>query len=162
MFFTFGFHVHEKAITPYIHLMFVFLHDPTSDQQSSKGGQLLNSAVFINVVNLLPLLIDDNEKVLRILLPLVWLAVWEYCREIESLFDKGITSLGTSLVIFHELVHPFVDTPKLAFLPLMLNSVFAATFNLIWLALLYHDTLSTDKEKQPRQPYEPVLTSEEE
>ena len=46
IFFTFGFHVHEKAITPYINILFIFIKP-----------KLIYLATFVNIVNLLPLLI---------------------------------------------------------------------------------------------------------
>lgn len=71
LFFLFGFHVHEKAITPYIGLLLVF----TSDKEE-RQSLFLGSAVFVNIISLLPLLIDPNEKLLRLLLPFLWIAVW--------------------------------------------------------------------------------------
>lgn len=48
LFFLFGFHVHEKAIAPYINLLFIF----------NPWTFCLNAAVLVNIVNLLPLLIQ--------------------------------------------------------------------------------------------------------
>jgi len=68
VFFLFGFHVHEKAISPYIHLLFVFAPWATG----------LNAAVFVNIVNLIPLLIKPAEKTFSIVTCLLWLAIWEH------------------------------------------------------------------------------------
>lgn len=57
IFFIFGFHVHEKAITSYISLLLLFC----------PNIRLLNAATFVNIVNLLPLLIDPAERTLSIL-----------------------------------------------------------------------------------------------
>jgi alpha-1,3-glucosyltransferase len=70
IFFLFGFHVHEKAITPYIGLLIVFL----SSDEENKG--FLDCAIFVNIISLLPLLISPNEKILRIALPLLWISIW--------------------------------------------------------------------------------------
>lgn len=53
-FFLFGYHVHEKAITPYICMLLVFL------KESEEKRSLVDCAVFVNIVNLLPLLIGPN------------------------------------------------------------------------------------------------------
>ena len=47
IFFEFGFHVHEKAITPYLSILFIF-----------SSPIWIELALFINLVNLLPLLIS--------------------------------------------------------------------------------------------------------
>lgn len=67
LFFMFGYHVHEKAITPYIGLLLVFASD--------RNKYYLDSAIFINILNLLPLLIEPNEKMLRLILPLLWVMI---------------------------------------------------------------------------------------
>ena len=69
-FFLFGYHVHEKAITPYIGLLMVFL------KKEEEKFHLLDCAVLVNIINLLPLLIDPNEKLLRLVVPLLWIAIW--------------------------------------------------------------------------------------
>lgn len=69
VFFLFGFHVHEKAITPYVGLLLVFAGDAGREW-------LLGPALMVNLVNLLPLLIAPNEKLLRLALPLLWVAIW--------------------------------------------------------------------------------------
>lgn len=71
LFFLFGFHVHEKAITPYVGLLLVF-----AAKKEEKQTLFLGSAVFVNIISLLPLLIDLNEKLLRLLLPFLWIAAW--------------------------------------------------------------------------------------
>jgi hypothetical protein len=47
VFFMFGFHVHEKAIVPYLNILFMF----------SSQTICLNAAIFVNIVNLIPLLV---------------------------------------------------------------------------------------------------------
>jgi hypothetical protein len=74
LFFTFGYHVHEKAITPYIGLLLVFA--------PNRERYYLDSAIFINILNLLPLLIGPNEKLLRLILPLIWVMI-------SSVYGKG-------------------------------------------------------------------------
>lgn len=69
VFFLFGFHVHEKAITPYVGLLLVFTGDAGREW-------LLGPALMVNLVNLQPLLIAPNEKLLRLALPLLWVAIW--------------------------------------------------------------------------------------
>jgi hypothetical protein len=54
IFFMFGYHVHEKAIAPYIGLLMVFY----SDKQEKDN--YLDCAVLVNIINLLPLLIGPN------------------------------------------------------------------------------------------------------
>jgi hypothetical protein len=54
IFFLFGYHVHEKAITPYICLLMVFLRE--GEERSS----LIDCAIFVNIVNLLPLILEPN------------------------------------------------------------------------------------------------------
>lgn len=44
---------------------------------------------------------------------------------------------GLTLVIFHLFIHPLLKRPNLAFLPFMLNSVWAAMFNMAWVGFLY-------------------------
>lgn len=50
IFFMFGFHVHEKAIVPYINLLFLF----------ADHTYYLNAATFVSIVNLVPLLIEPK------------------------------------------------------------------------------------------------------
>ena len=50
IFFLFGFHVHEKAITPYINLLLLFCPQT----------KFVALAIFVNLVNLLPLLITPK------------------------------------------------------------------------------------------------------
>jgi hypothetical protein len=71
----FGYHVHEKAITPYIGLLLVFAQD--------REKYYIDSAIFINILNLLPLLIGPNEKMLRLILPLLWIAISSVYRKTE-------------------------------------------------------------------------------
>lgn len=72
LFFLFGFHVHEKAIAPYVGLLLVFLREG----EERRSYSYIASAIFVNIVNLLPLLIDSNEKLLRLALPLLWIGIW--------------------------------------------------------------------------------------
>jgi hypothetical protein len=81
LFFLFGFHVHEKAITPYIGLLLVFL----DDKDFKNDNLYISPAIFINIINLLPLLINSNEKLLRMFLPLAWIVLWDYKEEINGL-----------------------------------------------------------------------------
>jgi len=66
----------------------------------NKRNSLIFSAIFVNTINLLPLLINPNEKVLRIVLPILWLAVWDYFNEIDSNMDRAITAVGTTVVLY--------------------------------------------------------------
>lgn len=68
LFFMFGFHVHEKAIVPYISLLFMFAPDVI----------FLNAASFVSIVNLFPLLILPGEKMFSIVCCLLWLAIWDF------------------------------------------------------------------------------------
>lgn len=97
----------------------------------------MDTAVFINIVNLLPLLIDSNEKLLRIVLPLVWVAIWETRRPIKNTLEVTFVTIGFGVVFFHEVLHPFVFKGKMEFLPLMINSIFSASFNVCWIVYIY-------------------------
>lgn len=66
VFFMFGFHVHEKAIVPYLNILFLFC----------KSTPYLNTAVFVNIVNLIPLIIEPKEKSLCLIICLIWVSVW--------------------------------------------------------------------------------------
>lgn len=68
IFFMFGFHVHEKAIVPYVNLLFLFETEISC----------INAAIFVNIVNLIPLLIQPKEKSLSLIMCLIWIAVWNY------------------------------------------------------------------------------------
>jgi alpha-1,3-glucosyltransferase len=140
LFFMFGFHVHEKAITPYVSLLLVFL----TNKEEKEGSYYISSAVFVNIINLLPLLIDSNEKLLRICLPFLWIAIWEHKYQLGSYLDSIIFATGITINMYHELVHPFIRSDRLEFLPLMLNSVFAATFNLCWLIVIYYGQIKSN------------------
>jgi formate/nitrite transporter FocA (FNT family) len=145
LFFLFGFHVHEKAITPYVGLLLVFLSEKEEKEESNYS--FMGSAIFVNIVNLLPLLIDSNEKLLRIILPLLWIAIWEYRHGMSGHLESFIFAVGLTITLYHELIHPFIRSNRLEFLPLMLNSVFAAAFNLCWVTIIYYRTIKDREEK---------------
>ena len=56
--------------------------------------------MFVNIVNLLPLLIAPNEKLLRMLLPLLWIAIWERKRDIDKLLEIVVVTVGIFIVFF--------------------------------------------------------------
>ena len=91
----------------------------------------------MNIINLLPLLIDPNEKLLRLVVPLLWIAIWERRGEMNSFIEVTIVTVGLGLIFFQECVHPVLFKSRMEFLPLMLNSVFCATFNICWIAKIY-------------------------
>ena len=98
---------------------------------------LLDCAVLVNIINLLPLLIDPNEKLLRLVVPLLWIAIWERRGEMSSFIEVTVVTVGLGLIFFQECVHPALFKNRMEFLPLMLNSVFCATFNICWIAKIY-------------------------
>lgn len=49
VFFMFGYHVHEKAITPYIHLLFVFICSETCTKGNNLSSSNNNKSSNINV-----------------------------------------------------------------------------------------------------------------
>jgi len=91
----------------------------------------------VNIINLLPLLIDPNEKLLRLILGVAWIAIWERRRELDSMIELVIVTFGLGLVLFQECIHPVIFANRLEFLPLMLNSIYSAAFNFSWITLIY-------------------------
>ncbi len=79
LFFMFGFHVHEKAIIPYLNLLFFFC--PSTPQ--------INTSVFVSIVNLVPLLIQPKQKIFCVVCCLVWLALWDFMQmnKKQSMFN---------------------------------------------------------------------------
>ena len=67
----------------------------------------------MNIVNLLPLLIDPNEKLLRLALGVVWIAIWERRRELDSMVEFIVVTLGLGLVLFQECIHPIMFANRL-------------------------------------------------
>jgi hypothetical protein len=53
------------------------------------------------------------------------------------MFELTIVTIGLGLVFFHEILHPLVFKGRMEFLPLMLNSIFCASFNICWIGKLY-------------------------
>jgi hypothetical protein len=109
---------------------------------------LLGPALMVNLVNLLPLLIAPNEKLLRLVLPLLWVAIWEYRHGAGGLMETTVFAAAIAVTAYQELLHPLLPFNRLQFLPLMINSVFAATFNLAWIAVLYARTLLSKEEEE--------------
>ena len=111
----------------------------------------------MNIVNLLPLLIDPNEKLLRLILGIVWIAVWERRRELDSMVELVVVTLGLGIVLFQECIHPIMFPNRLEFLPLMLNSIYSAAFNLSWTAVIYARILAekVDNNDYKEIPLEP-------
>jgi len=102
IFFMFGYHVHEKAIAPYIGLLMVFY------SQKQEKNNYLDCAVFVNIINLLPLLIAPNEKMFRIVAPFIWIAIWERKRFIESTVEIVIVTAAIGILAFQEFLHPLL------------------------------------------------------
>jgi len=42
------------------------------------------------------------------------------------------------IVVYHMLIHPLITKANIEFLPLLINSVWAACFNLVWVGYLYY------------------------
>jgi hypothetical protein len=55
-----------------------------------------------------------------------------------------IVTVGLSVVFFHEVLHPLVFGNNMEFLPLMINSLFAAAFNISWVGALYFRQLRAE------------------
>ena len=143
-FFMFGFHVHEKAITPYLNLLLVVLGIDNS---------LLNSAIFVNIINLTPLLIDPEEKVLKFVFAGIWVVIMMVQREdkkqekymsFEEKIQQGVILSGFAVLAFQEILFPFLKRPKIEFIPLMMNSFWAACCNLYFLIQIQFQILKND------------------
>ena len=129
IFFEFGFHVHEKAITPYLNILFIFL-----------SPAFIDLAIFVNIVNLLPLLIDPASVMISIGFSVLWILIWSIRKgHAFSTFEMVMIGSGMSIVMYHNLIHPLIEKPQIAFVPLMLNSVWSAAFNVVWIGKLYFD-----------------------
>ncbi len=62
--------------------------------------------------------------------------------------ETTIFAAAIAVTAYQELLHPLLPFSRLQFLPLMINSVFAATFNLTWIAVLYMRTLLIKDEER--------------
>jgi hypothetical protein len=70
--------------------------------------------------------------------------------------EVTVVLISLSVVAFQELIHPMVMKSRLEFLPLMLNSVFCASFNCCWIVSLYWQQL-----QDPASDYSKVGSGEE-
>ena len=50
----------------------------------------------------------------------------------SSLIEVTVVTVGLGVLFFQECIHPIILKKKMEFLPLMLNSVFCAAFNICW------------------------------
>jgi hypothetical protein len=57
------------------------------------------------------------------------------------LLETTIFAAAIAVTAYQELLHPLLPFRSLQFLPLMINSVFAATFNIAWICVLYVRTM---------------------
>lgn len=91
------------------------------------------------------------------MLPLLWVAIWERRREIEDSLELVIVIAGLSVVCFQELLHPLMFKQRMQFLPLMLNSLYSAAFNLGWVGKMYLQQLGEEGgEEAGREKYAEV------
>ena len=93
---------------------------------------------MVSIVNLLPLMISDNEKMLRVILPVLWIAIWESHAYIDNNVDMVVILVCGFVVVFQEAIYPVFLSSKLEFLPLMVNSVLCSGFNLLFISRVYY------------------------
>jgi alpha-1,3-glucosyltransferase len=100
VFFTFGFHVHEKAITPYLNLLFLFAPDVG----------YLQPTMWLNFINLVPLLIKPAEKLLSFLMSLLSLWMWKLSTPALKLspLDRTAVIIGLFIIVYHLFIHPLI------------------------------------------------------
>lgn len=88
-----GFHVHEKAITPYISILLMFVDNVP----------FMNIAVFVNIVNLIPLMIQPGERILCVMFCALWLTLWDIYRP----NDQSSKMYNDSELNIHEMTNIF-------------------------------------------------------
>lgn len=58
-----------------------------------------------------------------------------------------VVAVGLGVLLFQEGLHPLVFKARLEFLPLMLNSLYSAAFNICWIGDIYRRQLTSSSEE---------------
>lgn len=75
--------------------------------------------------------------------------------------ETTIFATAIAVTAYQELLHPLLPFRSLQFLPLMINSVFAATFNIAWISVLYMRNILKKEEEERSDGFKSVAAEEQ-